>query len=74
MANKAAFEEQLEIDLEQQALKVVNQAPGIIKLPSSSSTQSSAKKSQQAVSINIMDLVNSSASKVNYPLISSTPE
>lgn len=64
MANKAAFEEQLEIDLEQQALKVVNQTPGIVKLPPNS--QSSSKKSQQKVSINIMELVkpHSSAVKV----------
>lgn len=57
LANKAALEEQLEIELEQQALKVVNQAPGIVKPPAPTT---STKKSQQLVSINLLDLVASS--------------
>lgn len=66
MANKAAFEEQLEIDLEQQALKVVNQTPGIVKIPAAS--QTSTKKTQQKVSINIMDFVKTKTSPVKVSL------
>lgn len=49
-ANKAAFKEQLEIDLEQQALKVVNQASSI-------KAGSASKKSKQLVSVNLLDFV-----------------
>lgn len=81
-ANKAAMEEQLEIDLEQQALKVVNQTPVIVKptpiqlqqappLSASTNNQSgSGKKSQAPVSINIMDFIKPKpAPKVNAYLI-----
>ena len=66
-ANKAAMEEQLEIDLEQQALKVVNQTPVMVKpIPIAVTTAAppSGKKSQQPVSINIMDMITNSSSKV----------
>jgi len=66
-ANKAAMEEQLEIDLEQQALKVVNQTPVIVK-PAPllvSPPAASGKKSQQPVSINLMDFIASPSSKVS---------
>ncbi|XP_067943712.1 selenocysteine insertion sequence-binding protein 2-like [Watersipora subatra] len=58
-ANKAAMEEQLEIDLEQQALKVVNQTPVIVKpVNNSASAPTGGKKSQQPVSINLLDMIS----------------
>jgi len=57
-ANKAAIEEQLEIDLEQQALKVVNQT-AVVKV-----TPVNVKKSQQKMNLNIMDLIDNAPVQV----------
>lgn len=66
------MEEQLEIDLEQQALKVVNQTPVIVKPtpipiqivtapPPPQQQQTGGKKSQAPVSVNIMDFIKPKA-------------
>lgn len=62
------MEEQLEIDLEQQALKVVNQTPVIVKpVNNSASAPTGGKKSQQPVSINLLDMISA-------PKVRATPK